>query len=48
LIGIYIFGGQMLKEFAIAMTFAIVMGTATSIYISNVILYHFNLRDTKY
>ena len=48
LIGIYIFGGQMLKEFAVAMTFAIVMGTATSIYISNVILYHFNLRDTKY
>ena len=48
LIGLYIFGGQMLKEFAIAMTFSIIMGTATSIYISNVILYHFNLRDTKY
>ena len=48
LVGLYIFGGQMLQEFAIAMTFAIVMGTATSIYISNVILYHFNLRDTKY
>ena len=48
LVGLYIFGGQMLKEFAIAMTFSIVMGTATSIYISNVILYHFNLRDTKY
>lgn len=48
MIGLYIFGGQMLREFAIAMTFSIVMGTATSIYISNVILYHFNLRDTKY
>ena len=48
LIGLYIFGGQMLKEFAIAMTFSIIMGTLTSIYISNVILYHFNLRETKY
>ena len=48
LIGLYIFGGQMLQEFAIAMTFSIIMGTATSIYISNVILYHFNLRETKY
>ncbi len=48
MVGIYIFGGQMLREFAIAMTFSIVMGTLTSIYISNVILYHFNLRDTEY
>ena len=48
LIGLYIFGGQMLQEFAIAMTFSIIMGTLTSIYISNVILYHFNLRETKY
>ena len=48
LIGIYIFGNQMLREFSIAMTFSIVMGTLTSIYISNVILYHFNLRETKY
>ena len=48
LVGLYIFGGQMLQEFAIAMTFSIIMGTLTSIYISNVILYHFNLRDTKY
>ena len=48
LVGLYIFGGQMLQEFAIAMTFSIVMGTLTSIYISNVILYHFNLRETKY
>ncbi|MBR1380533.1 MAG: protein translocase subunit SecF [Alphaproteobacteria bacterium] len=48
MVGLYVFGGLMLQDFAIAMTFAIVMGTATSIYISNVILYHFNLRDTKY
>lgn len=48
MVGLYIFGGAMLQDFAIAMTFSIVMGTATSIYISNVILYHFNLRDTKY
>ena len=46
MVGLYLFGGDMLKEFAIAMTFSIVMGTLTSIYISNVILYHFNLRDT--
>lgn len=48
MVGLYMFGGTMLQDFAIAMTFSIVMGTATSIYISNVILYHFNLRDTKY
>ena len=48
MLGLYLFGGAMLQEFAVAMTFAIVMGTATSIYISNVVLYHFNLRDTQY
>lgn len=48
MVGLYIFGGAMLQEFAVAMTFAIVMGTLTSIYISNVILYHFNLRETEY
>lgn len=48
MVGLYIFGGLLLKDFAIAMTFSVVMGTLTSIYISNVILYHFNLRDTKY
>lgn len=42
---LYLFGGAMLHEFSLAMIFAIVMGTLTSIYISNVILYHFNLRD---
>ncbi len=48
MVGLYFWGGVMLQEFAIAMTFSVVMGTLTSIYISNVILYHFNLRDTKY
>ena len=45
MLGLYIFGGDVLKDFSIAMIFAVVMGTLTSIYISNVILYHFNLRD---
>lgn len=48
MVGLYFWGGVMLQEFAIAMTFSVVMGTLTSIYISNVILYHFNLRYTKY
>jgi len=48
MVGLYMFGGLMLRDFAIAMTFSVVMGTLTSIYISNVILYHFNLRETKY
>ena len=48
MVGIYMFGGQMLQEFAVAMTFSIISGTLTSIYISNVILYHFNLRETDY
>jgi len=48
MIGIYVFGGQMLQDFAVAMTFSIVSGTLTSIYISNVILYHFNIRETEY
>ena len=48
LLGLFVFGGLALRDFAIAMTFSIVMGTLTSIYISNVVLYHFNLRETKY
>jgi preprotein translocase SecF subunit len=46
MIGLYIFGNAMLKDFSAAMGFAVVMGTLTSVYISNVILYHFNLRET--
>lgn len=48
MVGLYMFGGGMLKDFSVAMTFAVVMGTLTSIYISNVVLYHFNLRETDY
>lgn len=48
MVGLYVFGGVVLKDFAIAMTFSIIMGTLTSIYVSNVILYHFNLRETDY
>lgn len=47
MLGLYIFGGEVLRDFSIAMIFSVVMGTLTSIYISNVILYHFNLRDNK-
>ena len=46
MVGLYLFGGQMLREFAIAMGFSVIMGTFTSIFISNMILYNFNLRDT--
>lgn len=48
MVGLYAFGGVMLRDFSISMTFAIVMGTFTSIYISNVVLEHFNLRDAEY
>ena len=46
MIGLAIFGGQLLREFAYAMGFSVIMGTFTSIYISNIMLYHFNLRDS--
>ena len=48
MVGLYLFGGVMLRDFALAMSFAVVMGSLTSIYISNVVLYHFNLRETEY
>lgn len=44
MIALYLFAGDVLGEFALSMMFCIVMGTLTSIYISNVVLYHFNLR----
>jgi len=44
MIALYFFAGEVLREFALAMIFCIIMGTATSVYISNVVLYHFNLR----
>ncbi len=45
MLGLYFFGGTVLGDFSIAMIFAVVLGTITSIYVSNVILYHFNLRQ---
>ncbi|MBR5575405.1 MAG: protein translocase subunit SecF [Alphaproteobacteria bacterium] len=47
MVGLYLFSGEVLREFAIAMTFSIIMGTLTSIYISNVVLMNFKLRDEK-
>ena len=48
MVGLFLFSGEVLREFAIAMTFSIVMGTFTSIYISNVVLLNFDLRgDNK-
>ena len=44
MVGLYMFGGEVLGEFAMAMTFSIIMGTFTSIYISNVVLLNFDLR----
>ena len=46
MIGLLLFGGMMLRDFALAMGFSVIMGTFTSIFISNMILYNFNLRDT--
>ena len=47
MLGLYLFGGEVLRDFAIAMTFSIVMGTFTSIYISNAVLLNFDLRGEK-
>ncbi|MGI5845720.1 MAG: protein translocase subunit SecF [Alphaproteobacteria bacterium] len=44
MIALYFFAGEVLREFALAMIFCVIMGTITSIYISNVVLYHFDLR----
>ena len=44
MLGLFLFSGEVLREFAIAMTFSIIMGTFTSIYISNVVLLNFDLR----
>lgn len=47
MLGLYLFGGEVLRDFAIAMTFSIVMGTFTSVYISNAVLLNFDLRGEK-
>lgn len=41
---LYLFSGSVLRDFSLAMIFAIIMGTLTSVYVSNVVLYHFDLR----
>ncbi|MCL2369075.1 MAG: protein translocase subunit SecF [Alphaproteobacteria bacterium] len=45
--GLYLFGGAMLREFAIAMIFGVVLGSLTSIFISNALLLNFSLREEK-
>jgi len=47
MMGLYLFGGTVLREFSLAMMFGIVLGTATSMFISNALLLNFNLRDDK-
>lgn len=47
MLGLYLFGGEVLRDFAIAMTFSILMGTFTSVYISNAVLLNFDLRGEK-
>ncbi|MFA7187900.1 MAG: protein translocase subunit SecF [Alphaproteobacteria bacterium] len=44
MIALYLFSGSALQDFSLSMIFAIIMGTLTSVYISNVVLYHFDLR----
>lgn len=44
MIALYLFSGSVLQDFSLSMIFAIIMGTLTSVYISNVVLYHFDLR----
>ena len=45
MLALYLFSGSVLRDFSLAMIFAIIMGTLTSVYVSNVVLYHFNLRN---
>ncbi|MCL2331631.1 MAG: protein translocase subunit SecF, partial [Proteobacteria bacterium] len=45
MLALYLFAGAVLREFSIAMMFAIILGTLTSVYISNVLLIHFNIRE---
>ena len=47
MLALYLFAGSVLREFSLAMMFCIVLGTLTSVYISNVLLIHFNIRDKE-
>ena len=43
LISIFIFGGEILKGFSLAMIFGVIFGTYSSIYIANTILVRLNV-----
>jgi preprotein translocase SecF subunit len=45
MIALWVFAGNVLGDFAIAMLFCIVMGTLTSIFVSNACLLYFNIRN---
>jgi len=42
-ISIFIFGGEILKGFSLAMIFGVIFGTYSSIYIANTILVRLNV-----
>ena len=44
---LYLFAGEVLRMFSIAMIFSVILGTITSIYVSNVVLIHFNIRGKE-
>lgn len=46
-LSIYLFGGDVLKGFGIAMLWGILVGTYSSIYIGMTVLIYFNLRSTS-
>ncbi|MCL1785834.1 MAG: protein translocase subunit SecF [Alphaproteobacteria bacterium] len=47
MVGLYLFGGAVLRDFSIAMLFGIILGTATSMFISNALILNFNVREDK-
>ena len=44
---LYLFGGQIIADFAFAMLWGIVVGTYSSIFIASTILVYVNVRRTK-
>ncbi|MCL2538689.1 MAG: protein translocase subunit SecF [Alphaproteobacteria bacterium] len=44
MLGLYLFAGSVLRDFSLAMMFAIILGTLTSIFVSNSLLLNFNIR----
>jgi preprotein translocase SecF subunit len=47
MVAMLVFAGNVLGDFAIAMLFCIISGTLTSIYVSNVCLIHFKIRENE-